>query len=89
MPYASHKASVRLREVLVDVSLTLGRSQCDSCWGGAGGHGHTHVSGCFCPWEGGRKQRLMPLHSLRCSLALTRGLQPACCPGSTEQGSCS
>lgn len=88
MPYTSHKASVRLSRVLADVSLTLGRSQCDSCWGGAGGHRHMHVSGCFCLWEGGRKQRLMPPCSTSCSLAF-RSLQPACCPGSTEQGSCS
>lgn len=77
MPYTSHKASVSLSGVLADVSLTLGRSQCDSCWGGAGGHRHMHVSGCFCLWEGGRKQRLMPLCSTSCSLAFRRSLQPA------------
>lgn len=89
MPYTSHKASVSLSGILADVSLTLGRSQCDSCWGGAGGHRHMHVSGCFCLWEGGRKQRLMPLCSTSCSLAFRRSLQPACCPCSTEQSSCS
>lgn len=77
MLYTSHKASVSLSGVLADVSLTLGRSQCDSCWGGAGGHRHMHVSGCFCLWEGGRKQRLMPLCSTSCSLAFRRSLQPA------------
>lgn len=77
MPYTSHKASVSLSGILADVSLTLGRSQCDSCWGGAGGHRHMHVSGCFCLWEGGRKQRLMPLCSTSCSLAFRRSLQPA------------